>query len=52
MLALIAVGFAASMLNVLRILRNLDEAVGLGRAVREKNERDKKYEPKPGAFDD
>jgi ATP synthase protein I len=57
MLALIAVGFAASMMNVLRVLKNLDDAVGLGRAIREKEDRektarDKKYEPKPGAFDD
>lgn len=52
MLAFIALGFAASVLSVIRVLKNLDQAVGLGRAVREKTERDKKCDPKPGAFDD
>ena len=36
MLAFIALGFAASVLSVIRILKNLDQAVGLGRAIREK----------------
>jgi ATP synthase protein I len=52
MLALIAVGFAASVLSVLRILKNLDQAVGLGRAMREKEARDKKKQPPPNAWDD
>ncbi len=41
MLALIALGFAASVLSVLRILKGLDTAVGLGRAMREKEGREK-----------
>ncbi|MBY0511574.1 MAG: AtpZ/AtpI family protein [Rhodospirillaceae bacterium] len=57
MLALIAVGFAASVLSVLRILKGLDEAVGLGRAIRakegrEKEARDAKTQPPPKAGDD
>ena len=50
MLALIALGFAASVLSVIRVLKNLDQAVGLGRAIREKEA--KKYAPPPKAFDD
>ena len=44
MLAFIALGFAASVLSVIRVLKNLDQAVGLGRAIREK---DAKYAPPP-----
>lgn len=47
MLALIAVGFAASVLSVIRILKNLDQAVGLGRAIREKDSK-----PSPKTWDD
>jgi ATP synthase protein I len=36
MLACIALGFAASVLGVIRVLKNLDHSVGLGRAMREK----------------
>ena len=36
MLALLALGFTAGVLNVVRISRGPDEAVGLGRAVRDK----------------
>jgi ATP synthase protein I len=36
MLACIALGFAASVLSVIRVLKNLDHSVGLGRAMREK----------------
>lgn len=50
MLALIAVGFAASVLSVIRILKNLDQAVGLGRAMREKEAKLK--QPPPNAWDD
>jgi ATP synthase protein I len=46
MLAMIAVGFAASVLSVIRILKNLDEAVGLGRAIREKEARDNETQDK------
>ncbi len=49
MLAFIALGFAASVLSVIRILKNLDQAVGLGRAIRE---RDAKKQPPPNAWDD
>ncbi len=52
MLALIAVGFAASVLSVIRVLKNLDEAVGLGRAIREKEARDKTKAPSANAWDD
>ena len=47
MLAFIAMGFAASVLSVIRILKNLDQAVGLGRAIREKD-----ATPPPKAWDD
>lgn len=49
MLALIALGFAASVLSVIRILKNLDQAVGLGRAIREKEATTK---PPANAWDD
>lgn len=52
MLALIALGFAASVLSVIRILKNLDQAVGLGRAVREKEDREKAAPQAPKAWDD
>ncbi len=51
MLALIALGFAASVLSVIRILKNLDQAVGLGRAIREKDDA-KKNGPSPKTWDD
>ena len=35
-LAFVSVGFAAGVMNVLRVSRGLDERIGLGRAVREK----------------
>ena len=47
MLAFIALGFAASLMSVLRILKNLDHAVGLGRAVRDKEGREKDLTPPP-----
>ncbi len=40
MLAFLALGFTAGVLNVVRIGRGLDEAVGVGRAVREKQDRE------------
>src|SRR5579884_2521047 len=48
MLAFIVLGFAAGMLDVLRVLKGLDQAVGLGRAVREKQARDAASRPAPG----
>ena len=36
MIVFLFLGFAAGIMNVLRIVRGLDEAVGLGRAMREK----------------
>jgi ATP synthase protein I len=50
MLALIAVGFAASVLSVIRVIKGLDDAVGLGRAMREKEAKLK--QPPPNAWDD
>ena len=44
MIVFLFLGFAAGIMNVLRIVRGLDEAVGLGRAVREKKDRDAKAE--------
>ena len=41
MIVFLFLGFAASIMNVLRIARGLDEAVGFGRAMREKEARDK-----------
>jgi ATP synthase protein I len=41
MLAFLALGFAAGVLNVLRLSRRMDEAVGFGRAAREKEAADK-----------
>lgn len=40
MVVFLFLGFAAGLMNVLRIIRGLDEAVGYGRAVREKREKD------------
>ena len=40
MIVFLFLGFAAGIMNVLRIVRGLDEAVGLGPAIREKEERD------------
>jgi ATP synthase protein I len=37
MILFLILGFAAGIMNTLRIMSGLDEAVGLGRAVREKN---------------
>lgn len=44
MLAFSVLGFTAGVMDVLRILKGLDSAVGYGRATREKNERDKQAE--------
>jgi len=57
MLAGVSVGFAAAMLNVLRVLKNLDQGVGLGRAIRSKEERDRDAAretppPSPKGFED
>ncbi len=41
MILFLFLGFAAGVMNVLRVVKGLDEAVGLGRAMREKEERDK-----------
>ena len=41
MLALLVLGFTAGVMDVLRILKGLDQAVGYGRAVREKEAADK-----------
>ncbi|MGE4063294.1 MAG: AtpZ/AtpI family protein [Rhodospirillaceae bacterium] len=58
-LAFVSIGFAAGVMNVIRVSRGLDERIGLGRAVREKEAADqaagKKDEtPKapPNAWDD
>lgn len=40
MIVFLFLGFAAGIMNVLRIARGLDEAVGLGRAMREKESQD------------
>lgn len=40
MIVFLFLGFAAGIMNVLRIVRGLDEAVGLGRAMREKESQD------------
>lgn len=40
-LAFVSVGFAAGVMNTLRVSRGLDEKIGLGRAVREKEAADK-----------
>ena len=40
MIVFVFLGFAAGIMNVLRIVKGLDEAVGLSRAMREKEERD------------
>ena len=41
MIVFLFLGFAAGIMNVLRIARGLDEAAGLGRAMREKETREK-----------
>ncbi len=46
MIVFLFLGFAAGIMNVLRIARGLDEAVGFGRAMREKEARDKLAEDK------
>ena len=58
-LAFVSIGFAAGVMNVLRVSRGLDERIGLGRAVREKDAADaasgKTAEPAkapPNAWDD
>jgi ATP synthase protein I len=38
MLALLVLGFTAGVLNVLRLTKGLDQAVGLGRAIRDKED--------------
>ncbi len=55
MLACIALGFAASVLNVIRVLKNLDHSVGLGRAMLEKETGHKDNlspPPSPKGFED
>jgi ATP synthase protein I len=47
MIVFLFLGFAAGIMNVLRIVRGLDEAVGLGRAMREKAERDEQADASP-----
>ena len=44
MILFLFLGFAAGIMNVLRLVKGLDEAVGLGRAMREKEERTAKAE--------
>lgn len=39
LVVMIFLGFAAALMNVYRILKGLDQAVGLGRAVREANDK-------------
>lgn len=58
-LAFVSVGFAAGVMNVLRVSRGLDEKIGLGRAVRDKEAADQAagkqaQTPKapPNAWDD
>ena len=41
MLAFLVLGFTAGVMDVLRVIKGLDTAVGLGRAVREKEVREK-----------
>ena len=52
MLAFIALGFAASVLSVIRVLKNLDQAVGLGRAIREKDAKNAPPPPPKGWEDE
>ena len=47
MIVFLFLGFAAGIMNVLRIVRGLDEAVGLGRAMREKEARDEQERKRP-----
>ena len=49
LLAFVVLGFAAGVMDVLRVLNGLDTSVGLGRAVREKQAKDK---TPPNAWDD
>ena len=37
MIIFVFLGFAAGLMNTYRVVKGLDEAVGLGRAIREKN---------------
>ena len=37
MIIFVFLGFAAGLMNIYRVIKGLDEAVGLGRAIREKN---------------
>lgn len=46
-LAFLSIGFAAGVMNVLRVSRGLDERIGLGRAVREKEAADAAAGKKP-----
>jgi ATP synthase protein I len=54
MLAFVVLGFTAGVLDVLRIIKGLDQAVGYGRAIRDKDGRDKQAADKnaPGFRDD
>lgn len=53
MLAFISLGFAAGVMSVFRILKNLDQSVGLGRAIREKEGKLDETPPKsPKGFED
>ena len=47
MIVFLFLGFAAGIMNVLRIARGLDEAVGLGRAMREKEARNAQESKRP-----
>jgi len=47
MIVFLFLGFAAGIMNVLRIVRGLDEAVGLGRAMREKEARNAQESKRP-----
>jgi ATP synthase protein I len=49
LLAFLVLGFAAGVMDVLRVIKGLDSAVGLGRAVREK---DAAMRDAPGFKDD
>ncbi len=54
MLAFLVLGFSAGVMDVLRVLKGLDTSVGLGRAVREKEAREKVGQDAtaPRAWDD
>lgn len=58
-LAFVALGFAAGVMNVIRVSRGLDQRIGLGRAVRDKQAADaaagkgtEAPRAPPGAWDD